>query len=76
LPMASRSAAMRLSRAGEADVKDAPILAAALAGGCSWLVTFNIRDYRTNRLRVSEPGPFLEALRAQLLALELPAYAG
>lgn len=68
LPMASRATSNRLARAGNADSKDAPILASALAGGCRWLVTFNVRDYRTDRIHVSEPGPFLEDLRAQLAA--------
>jgi predicted nucleic acid-binding protein len=66
IPMAPRSAAMRLARAGEADAKDAGILAAAIASECRWLITFNLRDYRTDRLRVSTPGPFLEALREML----------
>jgi hypothetical protein len=48
---------------------DAPILASALDAGCSWLVTFNVRDYRTNCLQVAEPGRFLEELRARLLAM-------
>lgn len=69
LPMASQAAPGRLARAGEADPKDAPILAAALAGRCAWLLTFNVRDFQTHRLRVSEPGPFLEALRTQLTSL-------
>lgn len=68
IPMAPRSAATRLARAGEADEKDAPILAAAVAAECRWLITFNVRDYRTHRLRVSTPGPFLEALRETLAA--------
>lgn len=68
LPMATRAAATRLARDGEADPKDAPILAAALKAGCRWLVTFNVRDYRTDRLRVVAPGPFLEALRELLAA--------
>lgn len=68
LPMAPRATSDRLARAGHADPKDAPILAAALAGDCRWLVTFNVRDYRTDLIRVSEPGPFLEDLRAQLVA--------
>lgn len=67
LPMASRAASSRLARADEAHPKDAPILAAAIASDCRWLLTFNVRDYRTARIRVSEPGPFLEALRAQLI---------
>jgi len=66
LPMSSRRAAALLARSGDADPKDAPILAAAIAGECRWLVTFNVRDYRTERVRVSEPGPFVESLRAQL----------
>lgn len=32
------------------------------------LVTFNARDYRTDRDLVSEPGPSHEVLRAQLVA--------
>jgi len=67
LPMPPRGTSTRLARGGDADAKDAPILAAALAAGCRWLITFNLRDYRTDRLRVSEPGPFLEDLRAHLL---------
>jgi len=58
-----------LHRAGEAHPKDAAILAAALAAGCGWLVTFNVRDYRTDRIRVSNPGSFLEALRGELLSM-------
>lgn len=69
LPMAAAEDSASLADADEADPKDAPILAAALAAGCRWLVTFNVRDYRTARIRVSEPGPFLEALRAELVAI-------
>jgi hypothetical protein len=68
IPMATRAAARRLSREREAHPKDAPILAAAIAAECRWLLTFNVRDYRTERIRVSQPGPFLEELRAMLLA--------
>jgi predicted nucleic acid-binding protein len=67
LAMAPIRTSNRLARAEEADPKDAPILAAAIAGGCRWLVTFNVRDYRTDQLRVSLPGPFLEELRAMLV---------
>lgn len=66
IPMAAPAAARRLARA-HADAKDAPILAAAIADECHWLLTFNGRDYRTERLRVSQPGPFLEELRALLI---------
>ncbi|MGH2446549.1 MAG: hypothetical protein ACRDGD_11015 [Candidatus Limnocylindria bacterium] len=65
VPMASRAAASRLARAGEADLKGAPILASAVASRCAWLITFNLRDYRTDRIRVEEPGAFLEDLRAR-----------
>jgi len=67
LPMAPAAAAGRLARAGEAHPKDAPILASAIAARCEWLITFNLRDYRTTRLRVDEPGPFLEELRQRLV---------
>lgn len=66
LATASRASSRRLARAGAAHPKDAPILAAALAADCRWLVTFNVRDFPTDRIRVSEPGPFLQELRAQL----------
>jgi len=69
LPMAPAEESDTLAEVGEADPKEAPILAAALAAGCRWLVTFNVRDYRTARIRISEPGPFVEALRAELVAL-------
>ena len=69
LPMPAAAASQALAEAGEADPKDAPILAAALAAECRWLITFNLRDYRTRRISVSEPGPFLDALRGELLAL-------
>ena len=68
LPMPAAAASQALADAGEADPKDAPILAAALAAECRWLVTF-VRDYRTRRISVSEPGRFLDALRGELLAL-------
>lgn len=70
LAMVPPATSNRLARVGEADPKDAPILAAALAGSCRWLVTFNLRDYRTDRIHVSEPGPFLEELRALLVRRE------
>jgi len=68
IPMVAPTAARRLSRAREADPKEASILAAAIAADCRWLLTFNLRDYRTERIRVSQPGPFLEELRVMLLA--------
>jgi predicted nucleic acid-binding protein len=70
IPTVAPTAARRLSRAREADPKDAQILAAAIAADCRWLLTFNVRDYQTERIRVSQPGPFLEDLRAMLLAYD------
>jgi hypothetical protein len=49
------AAADAMADVGEADPKDAPILAAAIAGTCAWLVTFNLRDYRSDRVRVATP---------------------
>jgi predicted nucleic acid-binding protein len=69
LAMASQAETAAIADSGEAHPKDAPILAAALLAGCGWLVTFNVRDYRTDRIRVSDPGAFLEALRGELLRL-------
>lgn len=60
----------RLVAADAAHPKDAPILAAALATGCAWLLTFNVRDYRAgDRIAVAEPGEFLTALRGSLTSL-------
>jgi predicted nucleic acid-binding protein len=69
LAMASKAESAAIADAREADPKDAPILASALAAGCGWLVTFNVRDYPTDRIRVSTPGDFIEALRGELLGL-------
>lgn len=56
--------------AGLADAKSAPILAAALATRCRWLVTFNIRDYRPDeRIAVVTPGDFVKQLREHLTSL-------
>jgi hypothetical protein len=69
LAMASEPESVAIADSGEADAKDAPILASALQAACGWLVTFNVRDYRTDRIRVSKPGDFIEALRGELLRL-------
>lgn len=71
LAMGSARESGAIADAGEADRKDAPILVSALAAGCGWLVTFNVRDYRTDRIRVSKPGDFLEALRGELVRMGL-----
>ena len=77
LPMSSSAVSDAMADAGEADPKDAPILAAALAGGCAWLVTFNVRDYQSDRIRVATPGALVAALRTELLQLgERPPRVG
>ena len=69
----SAAAVRRVISAAASDPKDAPILAAALASDCPWLLTFNVRDYRVgDRIRVAEPGKFLAALRASLSSLAKP----
>ncbi|MEX0629311.1 MAG: PIN domain-containing protein [Chloroflexota bacterium] len=63
-------AVRRLVAADACDPKDCPILAAALATECAWLLTFNVRDHRAgDRIRVSEPGAFVAALRDRLSGL-------
>ena len=73
LPMASDAEAVAMAESGEADAKDAAILASAVAAGCSWLVTFNLRDYQSDRIRISKPSDFVEALRGELLQLGQPS---
>jgi predicted nucleic acid-binding protein len=53
---------------GQADEKDVPILAAAVAAGCEWLVTFNVKDFypRSGNIRVVRPGEFIATLRRLL----------
>jgi len=53
---------------GQADPKDAPILAAALKAGCDWLLTFNTKDFSPapGRVRVAQPGGFIDSLRQML----------
>jgi predicted nucleic acid-binding protein len=70
-PAASRA----LAAADLADPKDAPILAAALEHLCSWLLTFNLRDYRPQgRIQVALPGDFLVALRERLAEMSRPGH--
>lgn len=53
-----------------ADPKDAPILVAAIASHCRWLVTFSIRDYRPgDQIAVVTPGDFVKQFREHLLSL-------
>jgi len=52
-----------------ADEGDLPILVAALASGCHYLLTFNTRHYypTTKEIKIMPPGEFLIELRQQLL---------
>jgi predicted nucleic acid-binding protein len=54
-----------------ADPKDLPILVAALAAGCSWLVSFNQRHYQPGHADVTvvNPGEFILRIRDQLAQL-------
>ncbi len=54
--------------AGQAHRKDLPILATAVANGCEWLVTFNVKHFRPkgSGIRVAPPGAFIEELRGRL----------
>ncbi len=54
-----------------ADPKDQPILAAALAQQCRYLVTLNQKDFwpPPERILVVRPGDLLRMLRAQLAGL-------
>jgi len=69
LPTASDTESGVIAESGEAHPKDASIPASALAADCAWLVTFNLRDYWTDRIRVANPSDFLEALHGELLQL-------
>jgi predicted nucleic acid-binding protein len=54
----------------QADPKDVAHLAAALAHGASYLVTFNVRDYRpaAGSLIVLRPGDLIDRLRTLIAA--------
>jgi predicted nucleic acid-binding protein len=58
----------------QAHAKDIPILAAAVASECEWLLTFNTKDFRPrgDTIRVSTPGDFIQALRGLLEELAAP----
>jgi len=58
---------------GIADPKDLPILVAALREGCSWLVTFNLRDFQPGHPEVTalRPGDFILRVRDLLTRLAL-----
>lgn len=54
-----------------ADPKDQPILAAAVAQGCRYLVTLNAKDFwpPSELIGVVRPGALLQMLRTQLAGL-------
>lgn len=56
---------------GSADVKDLPILVAAIQHKCSWLVTFNTRHFQPGHpdVTVLEPGTFVKWVRELLVYL-------
>ena len=71
------SASSGLAQAGLVHPKDAPILAAAIAHDCRWLVTFNVRDSRPGeRIRVATPGDFLEEARQRLAGMPESGHGG
>ncbi len=54
-----------------ADAKDAPVLAAAVAQECQYLVTLNPRDFwpRCRTIEVITPGNLLQQIRLQIHVL-------
>jgi hypothetical protein len=60
-----------LRHRGLADEKDLPILTAAIAAECRWLLTFNLRHYwpPADLILVRRPGGFLAAVRSKLASL-------
>ena len=68
---ADPGAAEREPYVGLADDKDLPILVAALREGCSWLVTFNTRDFQPGhpQVIVLQPGVFIQRVRHLLANL-------
>ncbi|MCP4415263.1 MAG: PIN domain-containing protein [Chloroflexi bacterium] len=56
---------------GRADAKDLPILVAAVRENCSWLVTFNVKDFQPGLvdLTVLRPGNFILHVRDLLMQL-------
>lgn len=55
----------------QAEVEDVPHLAAAVAQGCHYLVTFNTRHYwpEAKSIEVIRPGELLQRIRLQVAAL-------
>jgi len=53
---------------GHAHPKDVPVMATALASGCQYLVTFNLKHYPKPpaQLQVVEPGELVRHIRQQL----------
>jgi hypothetical protein len=59
---------------GLADVKDLPILVAAIRHDCPWLVTYNTRHFQPGHPEVTvlEPGAFVRRIRERLAFLTPP----
>ena len=62
------------SHVGRADPADLPLLVAALREGCPWLVTFNMRHYRSGHPEVTvlRPGDLILRVRDLLAGLASP----
>ncbi len=62
------SAEMLITMRGYADVKDVPILAAAIEQRCRYLVTLNERDFwpPSTLITIVRPGDLLSAIRKQV----------
>ena len=58
--------------AGRAEVKDLPILVAAVRENCPWLVTFNTRHFQPGHpdVTVLRPGEFVQQVRYLLANLQ------
>ena len=63
---------------GQADLKDLPILVAALREKCPYLLTFNVRHFTpaSNLIKVLRPGEFLLTVRSLLSTLDLTGEYG
>jgi len=68
------SLSMCAALSAQAEVEDVPHLAAAIARGCHYLVTFNARHYwpEVETLEVIHPGELLQRIRLRIADLVPP----
>ena len=61
--------------AGLADIKDLPIITAAIREDCPWLLTFNVRHFQPGHpsVKVVRPGEFVQHVRYLLAYLSSPS---